>query len=96
MNRYRVSASANGDLEDIWTYIAEKNPEAADHLIRAIVKKFHSLAEMPDLGRARLELSPGLRSVPVGNYIVFYRNLNDGVEIVRVLHGARDYPPLFE
>jgi toxin ParE1/3/4 len=41
-------------------------------------------------------LSPRLRSFPVKNYVIFYRPLEDGIEIVRVLHGAQDLPPLFE
>jgi toxin ParE1/3/4 len=45
--------------------------------------------------RQREELSPRLRSFPVGSYIIFYRPTQDGVEIARILHGARDFPPLF-
>jgi toxin ParE1/3/4 len=51
---------------------------------------------MPQLGRRREELSPRLRSFPVGRYVIFYRPLENGIEIARVLHGARDFPPLFE
>jgi len=42
------------------------------------------------MGRTRDELVPGLRSLPFGRYVIFYRALDDGSEIVRVLHGARD------
>jgi toxin ParE1/3/4 len=51
---------------------------------------------MPELGRKRDELSPRLRSFPVKNYIIFYRRMASGVEIARILHGARDLPTLFE
>jgi toxin ParE1/3/4 len=51
---------------------------------------------MPLIGRQREELSPRLRSFPVSRYIIFYRPMENGIEIVRVLHGARDFPPLFE
>ena len=51
---------------------------------------------MPYVGRHREELSPRLRSLPVGNYVIFYRPMEDGIEVARVLHGARDLPPLFE
>ena len=47
------------------------------------------------MGRARPELAADLRSFPVGNYIIFYRPIEDGVEIVRVLSGARDIDALF-
>jgi toxin ParE1/3/4 len=51
---------------------------------------------MPVIGRTREELSHGLRSFPFGRYVIFYRLNEYGVEIVRVLHGARNIPPLFE
>lgn len=47
------------------------------------------------MGRLRDELTEGLRSFPVGRYVIFYRIVQDGVEIVRVLHGARDLDSIF-
>ena len=96
MNQYRVSDAARSDLDEIWFYIAQDNVDAADRFLRAIVSRFPKLAAMPQIGRAREELSPRLRSFPVGRYIIFYRPMENGVEIARVLHGARDFPPLFE
>jgi len=96
MNLYRVSAAARSDLDEIWVYIAEDNPDAADRFICALVSRFPMLASMPEIGRQREELSAHLRSFPVGNYIIFYRPMEGGIEIARVLHGARDLPPLFE
>jgi toxin ParE1/3/4 len=96
MNQYRVSDAARSDLDEIWSYIAQDNVDAADRFLRAIVSRFPKLAAMPQIGRPREELSPRLRSFPVGRYIIFYRPMENGVEIARVLHGARDFPPLFE
>jgi toxin ParE1/3/4 len=96
MNPRRVSDAARSDLAGIWLYIAGDNPEAADKFIRALVSRFPMLASMPEIGRKREELSPRLRSFPVGRYIIFYRPMENGVEISRVLHGAMDFPPLFE
>jgi toxin ParE1/3/4 len=95
MRQYRVSAAARADLDEIWFYIAQDSPEAADKFIRAIVTRFPRLASMSEMGRRREELSPRLRSLAFGNYVIFYRAMENGVEIVRVLHGARDLPPLF-
>jgi toxin ParE1/3/4 len=96
MNQYRVSTEARADLDEIWLYIANDNPDAADKYIRAIVSRFAKLASMPHLGRARAELSPGLRSFVVGHHVIFYRLFDGGVEVARVLDGVRDLPPLFE
>ncbi len=51
---------------------------------------------MPYMGRQREELAARLRSFPVGSYVIFYRPIDDGIEVARILHGARDFPPLFE
>jgi toxin ParE1/3/4 len=48
------------------------------------------VSTQPNLGKAVEELAPNLRFVPVGSYLIFYRPLGDGAEIVRLLHGARD------
>ena len=96
MKQLRVSPAARTDLDDIWFYIAQDDVSAADKFIHAIVSRFPKLAAMPQLGRRREELSPRLRSFPVGRYVIFYRPLEKGIEIARVLHGSRDFPPLFE
>ena len=77
------------DYREIWRYIAKDNPDAADRLLRHIDAKLVVYAENPQLGTLRGNLWRGLRSFPVGNYVVFYRTVPDGIELVRVLHGAR-------
>ena len=96
MSQYRVSDAASADLEEIWLFIAQDDPDAADRFMRTIVSRFPTLASMPHMGRHREDLSARLRSFPVGNYVIFYRPTDSGIEVARVLHGARDFPPLFE
>ena len=48
------------------------------------------------MGTRREALAPGLRSFPVGNYLVFYRVTEGGIELARVLHGMRDLADLFK
>jgi toxin ParE1/3/4 len=96
MKQFRVSEMAQTDLDEIWFYIAQDNFEAADRLIAGVVSRFPKLASMPELGVRRNELAGNLRSFAVGNYVIFYRSVETGVEIARVLHGARNFPPLFE
>jgi toxin ParE1/3/4 len=86
---------ASADLSEIWEFIAEDNMARADELIDRIDSKFRALAERPLMGRERYELAPGLRSLPIAPYVIFYEPVLDGVAIVRVLHGARDVDSQF-
>ncbi len=87
---------AEGDLLDIWSYIATRNPQAADEVLELIQQKCRLIAEFPNMGANRSELRPGVRSITVGNYVVFYRSTANEIEVLRVLHGARDLPSLFD
>jgi toxin ParE1/3/4 len=81
---------ARDDIAEIWNYIAEDGERQADAFVDRLDTKFQLLARQPRLGFAREELAPGLRSFPVGRYVIFYELIQDGIAIVRVLHGARD------
>ena len=96
MAKILLKPQAETDLIEIWVYIAQDNPTAADQLLNTIDDKCLTLAESPLIGKARDELVPGVRSFPVGNYVLFYQLTEDGIEIIRVLHGARDIETLFE
>jgi toxin ParE1/3/4 len=95
MARVVKRPQAEADLDDMWWHIAQDNPDAADRLLDTIDERCALLAQFPLVGTSRDKLIPGLRSVPVGNYLVFYLPLDDGIEVVRVLHGARDIDLLF-
>ena len=97
MARYRLALLARSDLGESFQYNAERSGvRNASRLHRQIRERFPRHAEQPLIGRARPELGSDLRSFPVGNYIIIYRPISDGVEIVRVLHGSRDIESLFE
>jgi toxin ParE1/3/4 len=86
----RRTPSSKADYRAIWDYVAADNPDVADRLLRTLDAKVQFLSDFPHVGRRRPELRPRLRSFPVGNYIIFYRPLREGMELIRVLHGARD------
>jgi toxin ParE1/3/4 len=86
---------ARSDLAEIWDYIADDSEVRADTFIDSIDQKFQALAERPNIGHMRDNLAEGLRSFPVGRYVIFYRVLPEGIEIVRVLHGGRDLDSIF-
>ena len=93
--RYRLNNPAAEDLDDIWTYIAEDDQQAARAFIRELRDVFKRLSEFPHLGRQRDDLASGLRGFPHGNYIIFYRIKYETVEINRVIHGSRNLYAIF-
>ena len=84
------------DLAEIWDYIADDSEARADAFVATIDAKFQTLAKQPGIGRMREELTTGLRSLPIGRYVIFYLSQADGIEIIRVLHGARDIDTIFQ
>jgi toxin ParE1/3/4 len=89
------TARAEEDLIEIWNYIAPDNLVAADRVLDRIETVCERLAENPRMGPARPDLAQGLRYFVSGSYLVIYREAPGGVEIVRVVHGARHLPDLF-
>ena len=89
------TALSRVDLYQIWSYIADDNLTAADVLITKIDKRLQSLATMPTQGESVAFIRPGVRRVTVGNYVIYYHPIDDGIEVLRVLHGARQHENLF-
>jgi toxin ParE1/3/4 len=48
------------------------------------------LGENPKLGQTRPDIAPNMRYFPVKNYLILYQEQALGIEVVRVIHGARD------
>jgi toxin ParE1/3/4 len=95
MSQLKFSRRSQRDLNEIWDHIAEDDRGAAERFSAAVRQKCRILAENPRLGRARDELRKELRSFTVGKFLIFYPPLSDGVEVVRLLHGARDIESIF-
>jgi toxin ParE1/3/4 len=92
--RYRLTEQAREDVLDIWQYIAADNPDAADRIIDQFTATYGSLARSPRIGMDLSRLRSGLRAYPVGKYVIFFRPTEGGIEIYRVMHGARDWQSL--
>ena len=86
---------AAADILEIWDHIAEDSLDQADRWIDKLDEKFGILATQPLMGRAREELAADLRSFPFGRYVIFYMPVQDGIDVVRVLHSARDVDAAF-
>ena len=90
MRRIRTTPAAREDLSELWRFIAADREGAADKMVRKINSKFDLLASFPGAGTNRSDLGPGIRSFPVRPYLIFFRATADELEVVRVLHGARN------
>ena len=84
------------DLLDIWDYIADDSLDRADDFLDRIESKLMTLAQNSGLGRKRSELLPDLRSFSIGNYVVFYQQIEGGIDVIRLLHGSRDIEEAFK
>jgi len=85
-----VSDKAKSDLLRAYVYLAPRNLAAADALIEQIDRRFGQLLRFPFIGRPRPSLAPGLRSLVVGNHLIFYGVEEDRITIVRVLDSRMD------
>ncbi|MDZ7590832.1 MAG: type II toxin-antitoxin system RelE/ParE family toxin [Rubrivivax sp.] len=86
---------AADDIAEIWDHITDDSLHAADRWIDQLDQQFRLLATQPLMGRSRDELSPGLRSFPFGRYVIFYEPIEDGIDVVRLLHSAREVDAQF-
>lgn len=90
---YRLSPECVEDLQSIWQFIAADNAEAADKLLDQFFDAFENLSQWPKQGHRRADLTNrAVRFWPLGKYLVVYRETRHVLEIVAVLHGARDIP----
>lgn len=90
MRQFRLTTLARSDLEEIRDYIAQDSSEAAERLLDKLLGKCRFLAKLPLVGQPRDQIRPGLRCFPAGRYVIYYVPVEDGIAVVRVIHGARD------
>ena len=91
MKRFILTPRARQDLNDIWDYIANDNIEAADRVIDALDNAMIKLAKNPGIGHRRDELTDKRhRFLLVYSYLIVYRHETKPLQIIRVLHAARD------
>jgi toxin ParE1/3/4 len=95
MNSFRFSTAANRDIAEIGNHIFGLNPVAADRFLAALDETCGVLAGHPGMGQLRRELGEGVRSFPIGNYLVFYTTAPGGIDVVRVIYGGRNLPVAF-
>ena len=91
---YRLLPKAINDVESIVSIIAADNPGAAARWLDRLSKTFETLGTMPEMGAPRFDVRPGMRLMPFGNYLILFQAIDDTAEIVRIVHGAREWEDL--
>ncbi|MCH7977797.1 MAG: type II toxin-antitoxin system RelE/ParE family toxin [Acidobacteria bacterium] len=95
MNAFLLSPEAAQDLIDIWEFIAGDNIDSADQVCEELQEAIQRIVEMPKKGHLRADLTDKpVRFSPVRSYLIIYRPDTTPLQIVRVLHGARDIESL--
>jgi toxin ParE1/3/4 len=97
MGRIHRSPQSKVDYLEIWLYVADQSQSAAvaDELTNTFDRKLELLSDYPGLGRRRADIGDSVRQFPVGSYLIFYRPIRGGIELIRLVHGSRDLRRLF-
>jgi toxin ParE1/3/4 len=95
MPRVIYTRPAVHDLAEIRKHIARDNELISREFIVRIKEKCRKIASLPHIGSLREGYGVGVRGFPLSSYLIFYRKVNDGIAILRVVHGARDLPDAF-
>jgi len=92
-----LTSDARADLIDIWNYIAEDSIESADDVLARLYDAFARLAQMPRMGHRRVELADARhRFWTVYSYVIAYRETTSPLEIIAIVHGARQLDAFFQ
>ncbi|MBL7649340.1 MAG: type II toxin-antitoxin system RelE/ParE family toxin [Candidatus Hydrogenedentes bacterium] len=90
MNLFIRSPSAGSDVEGIFDFISRDNPDAAIQWATALQAKFEFLTSHPNVGRPFPSVGPGVRAIPFGRYLSFFKFEHEALKILRVIHSARN------
>jgi len=96
------TAEAKEDIIELFRYFDEQDASLGDRFLEALNETYEMIAHMPELGELYHFRDPAMKDARVrrvkkfSNYLIFYRIETDRIEILRVLHGARDYMNLFD
>ena len=84
------------DLTNILEYIDEFSPTAATRFATEVDRMVQLIGQIPGIGRTREELGFGIRSKVIQSYILIYQIRDEDIFLLRVIHGRRDIPRLFQ
>lgn len=96
MNRYIIAPSASQDLNNIAEYFLKVNVQAGEKFFLKFSHKCQQLIQFPHLGRPYTHMNPSLRGLSLDGYIIFYRFIDETLEILRIVNGRQDLDILFD
>jgi toxin ParE1/3/4 len=96
MGRIYRTRRAGIDATTIWSYIAERSFPSADSWLESVDEKLRLLAANPTMGERVDHLRAGARRVTVGNFVLYFEPVNNGIRLLRIVHSARQIDDLFE
>ena len=92
MNGYVLTARARADLREIWTYTADRwNTVQADRYLHQLRQAMEFVAANPRRGRSCDHIRAGYFKYPAGSHVVFFRQGQNGIIVVRILHQNMDF-----
>jgi toxin ParE1/3/4 len=100
--RIAIRPRADRDLDEHAAFIARDNLDAGRRFYDAAAQAFEQLATLPEMGSPRTFRNPALTGIRLWRlpsferYLIFYRPIPDGIEVIRVLHAARDIDAILE
>ena len=84
------------DLAQIDAHITADNPAAAERFRASVIRRIRLLERFPESAQGRPEFGSGIRTIPIGRYIVILRVAAPNITVLRILHGARDLPRILK
>ena len=97
--KYRISRPARRDLDEIWDeiFIHSQSTDVADKVLRKFFETFDLLGDQPGIGHRREDLTDrNLKFWTLYQYLVAYVPDSSPLEIVAVIHGARNVATLLD
>jgi toxin ParE1/3/4 len=88
--RVVVSARAKADALNIYSYLVDRNPAAAERTLKRIEGKIEQLSHFPFIGVARPRLATDVRVAAVGTHLILYKVETDALLILRIIDGRMD------
>lgn len=101
MPKVIIAPDARDELNDIWEMIAQDDPSKASEVVNVVLDTCEELARMPEMGQRREFNNPALKGqrywsvTRFPNFLIFYRPVDDGIQIVHVIRGERDLDAFF-